>query len=886
MRFSNRRAISATFAIALAAGTITVPTASATPEGDNVVINEVYGGGNNGAVFNRDFVELYNPTSGEIDVSGWSINQYAKDATVANTYSLPAGTIIPAKGSIVIGFAGGSTGENLPEGTLDGSKGVNFSTKRGGAELTDAEGNRIDLLAWGTDSKVNEGGKASAPTGNAESWNRIQTGVDTDDNSKDFELATPTPEILPGESSSQADEFAPVAAPAPTVDLNALPEAKSLIANSADLPEDAQYSFKEDPDTTTAGEKSATVVVTYSDDSTDEVEVTVKVVAPELAETNEPVAKDNVAPVQVGEDANAEDYIANTADLPADTTYAFKTPVDTTTAGDKTATVVVTYSDDSTDEVEVTVKVVAPELAETNEPVAKDNVAPVQVGEDANAEDYIANTADLPADTTYAFKDPVDTTTAGDKTATVVVTYSDNSTDEVEVTVSVTEGTPGPRGPQGPAGPKGEKGDKGEQGETGAQGPAGEQGPAGPKGEKGEQGETGARGPQGEKGEQGETGAQGPAGEQGPKGDKGDKGEQGETGAQGPAGEQGPAGPKGEKGEQGETGARGPQGEKGEQGETGAQGPAGEQGPAGPKGDKGETGARGPQGTKGEKGEKGEQGETGARGPKGEKGEPGAPGKPGQNGADGEDGKDGANGRPGSDGKNGVDGRDGVDGRGIAEALINDKGELVLTYTDGTTANLGTVQGAQGPKGDKGDTGVQGPAGKDGTNGTDGVDGQDGAQGPKGDKGDTGAQGAAGKDGQDGANGTDGVDGKNGAQGPKGDKGDTGAAGADGRDGVDGETGAAGANGRDGKDGRGISDAKIDDNGNLVLSYTDGTSQNLGKVEGTAVKVDNQDGGSSTSSTGSSWLWLLLLIPVGIIALLASPIAQPYIDQMRAEFNI
>lgn len=744
MRSSNRRAISATFAIALAAGTITVPTASATPQGDNVVINEVYGGGgNNGAVFNRDFVELYNPTSGEIDVSGWSINQYAKNATVANTYRLPAGTIIAAKGSIVIGFAGGSTGDNLPEGILDGSKGVNFSTKRGGAELTDPEGNRIDLLAWGTDSKVNEGEKASAPTGNAESWKRIQTGVDTDDNSKDFELATPTPEILPGESSSQADEFAPVAAPAPTVDLKALPEAKSLIANSADLPEDAQYSFKEDPDTTTAGEKTATVVVTYSDDSSDEVEVTINVVAPELAETNEPIAKDDAAPVQVGEDANAEDYIANTADLPAGTAYAFK--------------------------------------------------------------------------------EPVDTATAGEKTATVVVTYSDGSTDEVDVTVSVTEGTPGPRGPQGPAGPKGEKG------------------------EKGEQGETGARGPQGEKGDKGETGAQGPAGEQGPQGEKGEKGEQGETGARGPQGEKG---------------------EKGEQGETGAQGPAGEQGPAGPKGDKGEkgeTGARGPQGTKGDKGE---QGETGARGPQGEKGEPGAPGKPGQNGADGEDGKDGANGRPGSDGKNGVDGRDGVDGRGIAEALINDKGELVLTYTDGTTANLGTVQGAQGPKGDKGDTGAQGPAGKDGqdgVNGTDGTDGKDGAQGPKGDKGDTGAQGPAGKDGQDGTNGTDGVDGN---------------------DGVDGETGAAGANGRDGKDGRGISDAKIDDNGNLVLSYTDGTSQNLGKVEGTAVKVNNQDGGSSTSSTGSSWLWLLLLIPVGIIALLASPIAQPYIDQMRAEFNI
>lgn len=82
MKFSSsRRAFSATFAIALAAGAVTVasPLALALPDGSNVVINEVYpGGGNLGAQYNRDFVELYNPTNNPIDVSGWTIAQYGQ----------------------------------------------------------------------------------------------------------------------------------------------------------------------------------------------------------------------------------------------------------------------------------------------------------------------------------------------------------------------------------------------------------------------------------------------------------------------------------------------------------------------------------------------------------------------------------------------------------------------------------------------------------------------------------------------------------------------------------------------------------------------------------------------------------------------------------------
>ncbi len=111
---------------------------------------------------------------------------------------------------------------------------------------------------------------------------------------------------------------------------------------------------------------------------------------------------------------------------------------------------------------------------------------------------------------------------------------------------------------------------------------------------------------------------------------------------------------------------------------------------------------------------------TGEKGDKGDKGDPGQDGTPGQDGKDGKDGTNGANGANGADGKNGKDGKDGV---GIAKAEINANGELVLTYTDGTTAILGKVVAADGKDGltpfigengnwwiDKKDTGVKAAA--------------------------------------------------------------------------------------------------------------------------------------------------------------------------------
>ncbi|MDK6564991.1 Rib/alpha-like domain-containing protein [Corynebacterium pyruviciproducens] len=69
------------------------------------------------------------------------------------------------------------------------------------------------------------------------------------------------------------------------------------------------------------------------------------------------------------------------------------------------------------------------------EPKGKDQT--VNKGETPKADDSIANLNELPEGTKTEFKEPVDTTSEGDKDATVVVTYPDGSKDEVPVVVHV-----------------------------------------------------------------------------------------------------------------------------------------------------------------------------------------------------------------------------------------------------------------------------------------------------------------------------------------------------------------------------------------------------------------------------------------------------------------
>ena len=88
---------------------------------------------------------------------------------------------------------------------------------------------------------------------------------------------------------------------------------------------------------------------------------------------------------------------------------------------------------------------------------------------------------------------------------------------------------------------------------------------------------------------------------------------------------------------------------------------------------------------------------------------------------------------------------------------------------------------------------------------------------------------APGRDGSDGSDGTDGLTPHIGSNGNWwiGST-DTGikATGSDGKDGQNG------VDGQDGKDGVGIANIEINENGELVVTLTDGTEKNLGKVTG------------------------------------------------------
>lgn len=133
----------------------------------------------------------------------------------------------------------------------------------------------------------------------------------------------------------------------------------------------------------------------------------------------------------------------------------------------------------------------------------------------------------------------------------------------------------------------------------------------------------------------------------------------------------------------------------------------------------------------------------------------------------------------------GASGSSSTDTKSLSQAQINLNGELVLSFSDGTTENLGVVVGKDGSKGDKGADGTSvyisnigestADSGKNvvifndgktltiknGSKGSKGDKGDAGAQGPqgdKGDKGDTGAQGPQGDKGNDGYTPVKGVD--------------------------------------------------------------------------------------------------------------------------------
>jgi hypothetical protein len=177
-----------------------------------VVVSQLYGGGgNSGATYTHDYVELFNRTTATVDMSGWSI-QYG---SAANNFSLvaalPIGATIAPGHYYLVQLAMGALGSAppTPDYAATGTSAINLSASAGkvalvgnttvlacGATATPCNSVVIvDLVGYGTTSTAFEGtGPAHAPSTNAGAIFRNNFGcTDTDQNASDFFDANAAP---------------------------------------------------------------------------------------------------------------------------------------------------------------------------------------------------------------------------------------------------------------------------------------------------------------------------------------------------------------------------------------------------------------------------------------------------------------------------------------------------------------------------------------------------------------------------------------------------------------------------------------------------------------------------------------------------------------------
>ena len=221
-----------------------------------------------------------------------------------------------------------------------------------------------------------------------------------------------------------------------TVDKGNQPDPADGISNKEELPEDTTYDWADPIDTNVSGDITGTVIVTYPDGSKDSVTVTITV-KENTTDTELYSAQGGIVNKPYGQTATEKEIISVvTTDAPPEKVQSIKVTSPIPIMGqNKTVSVTVVYTDDSTDTVVVVVNY--GDASDIYNPEGQ-NIT-VNKDEAPSAEAGIANKDELPAGTQYGWKEAVDTSTPGETTGTVIVTYPDQSTDEVEVKINVVD---------------------------------------------------------------------------------------------------------------------------------------------------------------------------------------------------------------------------------------------------------------------------------------------------------------------------------------------------------------------------------------------------------------------------------------------------------------
>jgi endonuclease G len=170
----------------------------------HVVISQLYGGGgNNGATYANDYVELYNPSGLTFDLTGWSLQYTSATGNGWDFTTQPlGGTISPGKYYLIALASGGSDGLPLPAANINGE--INMSATTGKVALVNSfdplvgncplgDPHIVDFVGYGATADCSETARATAPSATTAIFRGNNGATDTDNNSTDFSAAAPNP---------------------------------------------------------------------------------------------------------------------------------------------------------------------------------------------------------------------------------------------------------------------------------------------------------------------------------------------------------------------------------------------------------------------------------------------------------------------------------------------------------------------------------------------------------------------------------------------------------------------------------------------------------------------------------------------------------------------
>ena len=211
----------------------------------DVVVSQIYGGGGNaGATFRNDYVELFNAGSSTVDVSGWTV-QYATAAGTSWQPTALSGAIAAGHYYLVQLASNADVGAPLPAADATGTSNLGgtsgkIALVRGAGALTcgasagscSADSLVEDLVGYGSASDF-EGAGSAAGLSNTTAALRANDGcTDTGDNASDFAAGTP----VPRNSASPVNLCAGAPPPGPTGSVSVDLDVASVLSVALDRP--------------------------------------------------------------------------------------------------------------------------------------------------------------------------------------------------------------------------------------------------------------------------------------------------------------------------------------------------------------------------------------------------------------------------------------------------------------------------------------------------------------------------------------------------------------------------------------------------------------------------------------------------------------------------